>query len=69
VALCLAEDFKSCPVEGFFIQGGDRKTAPMAEVSKTLQLLCGGYFLHMAWAYVGLSRTKYGPHSGYIEMV
>ena len=28
----------------------------MAEVSKTLQLLCGGYFLHMAWA--GNSRLS-----------
>jgi hypothetical protein len=36
VAFCLAGDFKSCPVEGFFIQGRDRKMALIAEVAKIL---------------------------------
>ena len=42
----VAQDFRACFIEGFFIHGVGRKMASKAEVVKNLQVLHGGYSLH-----------------------
>ena len=59
VRVYLAQDFRACFIEGFFIHGVGRKMASKAEVVKNLQVLHGGYSLHRIQAEAVLITVCY----------